>query len=139
MTFVWEPVAEGGRRRLRHRRSAGAHVSVIAAGADGTPYFRGRVPEAASASTSPGGSVTFEAPAGSLQLRLSVEGAASNIIDTDMREVAVPDLTAPQTQLSTPQIFRARTPRELQQIKADPKAVQPSAANSPGRIVCSCA
>ena len=40
-----------------------------------------------------------------------------------MREITVPDLTAPQTLLGTPQVFRARTVREYQQLKADPDAV----------------
>jgi hypothetical protein len=67
--------------------------------------------------------VTFEAPPGSLQLRLSVEGASANVLDSELREVSVPDLTGPQTVFSTPELFRARSPRELQQIKADPQAV----------------
>lgn len=39
-----------------------------------------------------------------------------------MREVTVPDLTAPTTTLGTPAVYRARTVRELQQLKADPDA-----------------
>jgi hypothetical protein len=35
----------------------------------------------------------------------------------------VPDLTSAQTVLGTPQVFRARTVREYQQVKADPDAV----------------
>src|SRR5262249_7441590 len=42
-------------------------------------------------------------------------------------EIVVPDLTGPQTMIGTPEIFHARTPRELQQLKGDPQAV-PTAA-----------
>jgi hypothetical protein len=52
-----------------------------------------------------------------------VEGAASEILDSEMREFTVPDLTSPQAVLGTPEVFRARTVRDLQQLKADPRAV----------------
>jgi hypothetical protein len=52
--------------------------------------------------------VTFEAKPGKIQLRLSVEGAASEVLDAETREFAVPDLTSPQTALGTPEVFRAR-------------------------------
>ena len=67
--------------------------------------------------------VTFEVSPGKMQLRLSVEGAASQVLDTEMREITVPDLTRRRPMLGTPEVFRARTVRELQQIKADPDAV----------------
>ena len=58
-----------------------------------------------------------------MQLRVSVEGAASQVLDTEMREITVPDLTSAQTTLGTPEVFRARTAREFQQLKADADAV----------------
>jgi hypothetical protein len=45
------------------------------------------------------------------------------VIDSEIRDVTIPDLTKTQTTLSTPVVYRARTPRELQQMKADPQAV----------------
>jgi hypothetical protein len=67
--------------------------------------------------------VTFDAPPGKMQLRLSVEGAGSQVLDTEVREITVPDLTSAQTVLGTPAVFRARTVRDLQQLKSDPDAV----------------
>jgi len=67
--------------------------------------------------------VTFEAQPGKMQLRVSVEGTGAQVLDSEVREVAVPDLTAPQTSLGTPEVFRARTVREYQQMKADADAV----------------
>jgi hypothetical protein len=61
-----------------------------------------------------------------MQLRVSVEGSGSQVLDTDLREVSVPDLTAPDA-LGTAAVFRARTARELQQIKADPDATPTTA------------
>jgi hypothetical protein len=58
-----------------------------------------------------------------MQLRLSVEGAGAGVLDSEVRDIVVPDLTSTQTSLGTPMLFRARTPRELQQLKTDPQAV----------------
>ncbi|HEV3140735.1 MAG TPA: hypothetical protein VGY57_09480, partial [Vicinamibacterales bacterium] len=112
-------------------------VSVMAIAPDGSPYFRGRVPEVALASSTPssasvGGAgspprgpqrVVFDVPPGRMQLRLSVEGSASQILDTDVREITVPDMTSPTAAIGTPEIFRARTARDLQQLKADPDPI----------------
>jgi VWFA-related protein len=142
VTFVWEPVAKApGDRRTEEP----ARVSLMALGDNGAAYFRGRVPDVALAATVPsiganaaasgstGASaprspsrVTFEAQPGKMQLRVSVEGTGAQVLDSEIREVAVPDLTAPQTSLGTPEVFRARTVREYQQVKADADAV-PSA------------
>ena len=65
----------------------------------------------------------FDAPPGTMQLRLSVEGSGAGVLDTEIRDVVIPDLTKTQTALGTPAVFRARTPRELQQMKVDPQAV----------------
>jgi hypothetical protein len=62
-----------------------------------------------------------------MQLRVSVESASSEVLDSEIREIAVPDLTAPQTPIGTPAVYRARTVRELQQLKADAQA-SPTAA-----------
>jgi VWFA-related protein len=144
VTFVWEPVPHTAGDAQRDQPS---RVSLMAAGADGTAYFRGKTPESAStaagtdghaftgssgtkpsattgAAGAPHGSrVTFEAPPGKLELRISVEGGASQVLDTEMRELTVPDLTAPTASLGTPIVYRARTARELQQLKAEADAV----------------
>jgi hypothetical protein len=63
--------------------------------------------------------VSFDAPPGPLQIRLSVEGAGGAVLDTETREITVPDLRSPQTTFGTPEVFRARTIPELQRIKAE--------------------
>jgi VWFA-related protein len=126
VSFVWEPVpAQPGAAAAR---SAGQpmRVALTAVGLDGAPYFRGRVPDAfgtAPAGASSPARVTFEAKPGKIQLRLSVEGSASEVLDAETREFTVPDLTSPQTALGTPEVFRARTLRDFQQLKGDLKAV----------------
>jgi VWFA-related protein len=158
VTFVWEPVRKVDGDRDPRAVSSPARVMLTAVGPDGAPYFRGRVPDAASsassstasgaasgattkggaanAATSSGATagaapspsrVTFDANPGALQMHLSVEGSASQVLDTETREITVPDLTAAQPVLGTPEFFHARTARELQQIKANPDPI-PAAA-----------
>jgi hypothetical protein len=67
--------------------------------------------------------VTFEVNPGKIQLRLSVEGAASQVLDQEVRDVTIPDLTSAQVVIGTPEVFRARVLKEFQQLKADPNAV----------------
>ena len=119
LTFVWEPAPKVAGDTLRASDQA-SMVQIMAVGPDGSPLFRGRAPDAPSPA---GGKVTFEVPPGKIELRITAQGASANTLDTEMREVSVPDLTAPQTSLSTPEVFRGRTPRDMQQIKADPGAV----------------
>jgi hypothetical protein len=117
---------------------------VTAVGPDGAPYYRGRVPDATPGSTGPAAAaaastparVTFEANPGKLQLRLSVEGSSAQVLDTETREIAVPDLTASEVVLGTPQVLRARTARDYQQIKSDPDAVPFPSASFRGPIGC---
>jgi VWFA-related protein len=132
VTFVWEPVPKiPGDRSTKDEP---VRVSLMAAGADGAQYFRGRVPDVALASAAPSmdvpdstprapSRITFEAPPGTMHLRVSVEGRGSEVLDSEVRDVAIPDLTLPQAALGTPAVLRGRTARELQQLKADPDAV----------------
>ena len=120
VTLVWEPSPRVPGAPARPS-DVPSRIAVTAAGDDGTPYFRARVPEAPAAPPqTAGGRATFDVPPGKMQLRLTVEGSGSDVLDTETREITIPDLTAPLTQLSTPEVFRARTPREMQQLKTEP-------------------
>jgi VWFA-related protein len=147
VTFVWEPVAKSGADR-GGPTDPPSRVSLMALGPDGSAVFRGKVDDqglrgapgsngsshlnssngsaGAAATAQRGGSVTFEAPPGTIQLRVSVEGTGSQVLDSETRELTVPDLTGARA-LGTPAVYRARTVRDVQQIKADPAAA-PTAA-----------
>ncbi|MGH9139552.1 MAG: VWA domain-containing protein [Vicinamibacterales bacterium] len=134
VTFVWEPLPKAPGDRPREEP---ARVSLMAIAPDGSPSFRGKVPDVALASTSPATAagagaatpgrspsrVSFDVPPGKIQLRISVEGSASQVLDSEVREVSVPDLTSAQAMLGTPSVLRARTAREFQQLRADGDAV----------------
>jgi hypothetical protein len=133
VTLVWEPVPRAPGEPARPG-DAPARMSVTAVAEDGSPYFRGKLPEATqpAATATSGGSVSFDAVPGKVQLRLAVESATAETLDSEVREIAVPDLTAAEAPMPTPAVFRARTIPELQRIKSDPRAV-PTAAREFGR------
>ncbi|HUR34478.1 MAG TPA: VWA domain-containing protein [Vicinamibacterales bacterium] len=128
VTFVWEPVPRAPGDQARAGDTP-VRMSVTAVAPDGSPYYRGKSPESLpTGSAGPaGGVVSFEAAPGKVQLRLAVESAGAEVLDSEVREIAVPDLTSPDVALATPEVFRARTVREFQQLKADPGAT-PTAA-----------
>ena len=134
VTFVWEPIpAQPG-----VKREVATSLSLVAASPDGQTYFRGPVPEAGAsanngASDSPDAtpaarpmSVTFEAPPGKLQFRLAISGAAG-ALDTEERDIVIPDLTAPEVRLMTPRVLVARNALEFRALSKEPNAI-PTAA-----------
>ncbi|MGH9257369.1 MAG: VWA domain-containing protein [Vicinamibacterales bacterium] len=133
VTLIWEPLPQPpGARRDQPQPG---RVSVIAAGLKGDLVFRGRSPDAALASTgapttpaAPPASgpqrLTFDAPPGDLELRMSVEAAAGGgTLDSEIRTITVPDLTSPDAALSTPRVHRARTALDFRTVAGDANAV----------------
>jgi hypothetical protein len=80
------------------RRDEVTSVSVIAASAEGEVYFRGQVPDKDAAATN---------------------GAA---LDSDDREVVVPDLTTTDVAFATPKVFVARNALEFRALAKNPDA-----------------
>jgi len=127
MTFVWEPVPRAPGDPVRPERTP-ARVSITAVAPDGSPYYRGKIPEGSTTTTAPAGSkVSFDAKPGQMQLRVSVESAGADVLDSEVREIAVPDLTAPQVVMGTPIVYRSRTVPDYQRLKADPQAMPTTA------------
>jgi VWFA-related protein len=131
VTFVWEPLPKSAGDRPREEP---ALVSLMAIAPDGSPSFRGKVPDVALASTARSAEaaaamargpsrVSFDVSPGKIQLRISVEGSVSQVLDSETREITVPDLTSAQATLGTASVLRARTAREFLQLKADGDAV----------------
>jgi hypothetical protein len=81
---------------------------------------------ASAATTAAPQSLTFEAPPGKLELRMTVEGAGGGVLDQEIRNITIPDLTAARPAISTPRVYAARTPREFQAIAANAAAVPPA-------------
>jgi VWFA-related protein len=139
VTYVWEPMpAPPG----LHREQA-SRVSLLVANEQGDLLFRGKAgaaPSSGAASTSSAPnapvdtaamrtgvgapvSVSFDLPPGKIEMRLAVEAAAGGVLDSEQRELTVPDLSGGAALLSTPRVYRARTVREAQVIARDGAAV----------------
>jgi VWFA-related protein len=124
VTFVWEAVPPPPGVR---RDEAPARVSLTALSADGNPLFRGRVPgpEVSVAAAQPGaasGAATFDAPPGQIQLRIVLEGEKGEVLDSAVRELTVPDFTNVELSLGTPRVYRVRSVRDMQNLKAQADA-----------------
>jgi len=138
--FAWEPIAP--LPGSTEPNAQAARIALTASAADGRQLYKGRVPEpgadaAASAAAAPaapaagaaaappasgGGSVHFDAPPGQVQLRIVVEGARGQVVDSVARELTLPDFTRVQVAFATPRVYRGRTVRELNTIKTNAAA-----------------
>jgi hypothetical protein len=110
ISFVWSPTpAVPG-----VRREAAATVSLLAGSANSDLYHR----EKAMAP----GRVEFEVPAGPVELEISVQDAAGDVLDRETRKIVVPGMGLGLT-VSTPEVFRGRTLPEWQALATDQKAM----------------
>ena len=108
VTFVWEPAARvpGDRRadsreaRRADRARAGRHGGVR------RPVVADRAGGVDDPAATPARAV-FDVPPGRLRLRMSIEDAAAQVIDQDVREISVRDLRG-DVALGTPEVLRAR-------------------------------
>jgi hypothetical protein len=124
VTFIWEPSSRVPGERIR--RPSASRVMLKALAADGTSLFEGPVlaagplrPDSANAGEA---RAVFDAPPGTVRLRMSIEDQAAQAIDSDVRDLSVRDLNAPVV-LGTAAFLRARTAREFREIEEDPDAV----------------
>jgi VWFA-related protein len=123
VTFVWEPAAPPPGVRSKPLYPSRVVLKVLAL--DGTSLFEGSVlptgplrPDPADESQA---RAVFEAPPGTLRLRMSIEDDTGQAIDSDVRDIMVRDLTAPLV-IGTPEILRARTARDFRALANDPEA-----------------
>ena len=108
VTLLWEPLpATPGVKRDEPRR-----VTVLATSPSGDIIYRGRAPSELAPSGT-GATVSFDAPPGKLDLRLTIEGDGTGTLDTEDRALLVPDFSAPEISVTTPKLWVARTAREL--------------------------
>jgi hypothetical protein len=89
-------------------------VGVLATSDKGEVLYRGRVPSEFAAPGN-GGITRFQAAPGKIELRLTVEDG-SGTLDTEDRDLVVPDLSAPEVMLSTPRVWFARNAREFTEM-----------------------
>ena len=122
----------------RPRGEAPARMSVTAIAPDGSPYYRGKTTGQRAGDGNEAGAdgdrsrlLPARCNCGSRWRARPVE-----VLDSEVRELSVPDLTSPNVAIATPEVFRARTVREFQQLKSELEAdthgvtrVQPDGAH----------
>ena len=119
VTFVWEPAVRvpGDRSRRSPTR-----LVLTAKTGDGTVIFEGPVaPTGPAAMDEPGATpprAIFEVRPGRLRLRMSIEDAASQVLDQDVRDISVRDLRG-DVAVGTPEVMRARNAREFRTLDVD--------------------
>jgi hypothetical protein len=116
VTFVWEPAARVPGDRVRRTV---AKLNFRARSADGTVVFDGPVaptgPAAVDEPDATAARVVFDVPPGRLRLQMSIQDAASTVLDEDVRELSIRDLKG-DVAVGTPEVLRARTAREFRAI-----------------------
>ncbi|TAK17088.1 MAG: VWA domain-containing protein [Acidobacteria bacterium] len=120
VTLVWEAAPNAS------PAEAPEQMNVVATFVTGDMLFRGKVARDPNAVT-PSGKVSFASPPGAMRLRLTAEGPGGALIDSEDKELVVPDYTKVGPTVTSPQIFRARTARELQNLR---QAASPSPSTS---------
>ena len=123
VTFVWEPSAAVPGERVR---TTAARLELTVLGAGDAVVFQGPVlptgPGMVEAPGSEPSRAVFEAAPGSLRLRMKIQDAARQEVDSDVREITVRDLRG-RVAIGTPELLRARNAREFRTLGNDPAAV----------------
>jgi VWFA-related protein len=114
LTFVWEATGKGAGASF----DAISEVTVAATAGNGDELYRGPVAKREDA-LRPAGAVQFNAPPGPVSVRITATNSRGVRIDSTELEFDVPDFTRTDPLITTPEIFRARTARDIQQIRAD--------------------
>ena len=99
VTVAWS--ARGGPERT---------ITIRASGPDGRVYFEGPLQA---------GRAAFDAAPGKLAIRRSLVEADGTVSDRQDQELDVPDFAGAPLAISTPVLFRARTPREVRALQAE--------------------
>jgi VWFA-related protein len=121
VTIVWEPTARVPGDRTR--RSNPARIVLTAKAPDGTVLFEGTVKPTGPGAVEQRGvtpaRAVFDAPPGRVRLQMSIQDVAEQVLDSDVRDLAVPDFRKP-VGIGTPEVLRARNAREFRLLDEQP-------------------
>jgi VWFA-related protein len=117
--FVWEPAVRVPGDRARRTVSK---LVLQVRSSDGAVLFDGPVaPTGPAAIDEPAATparVVFDVPPGRLRLRMSIQDAASTVLDLDVRDLAIRDLKG-DVAIGTPEVLRARNAREFRTLETE--------------------
>jgi Ca-activated chloride channel family protein len=119
VTFVWEPAA---RLTGERNRRVPSRLVLTALAPDDTVLFEGIVTPTGPGTLDDAGAprplAVFETPPGRLRLRMSIQDAARQVLDSDVRSITVRDMKA-GVSIATPEVLRARNAREFRTLDAE--------------------
>ena len=119
VSIVWEALGTSGQPASEQA----SRLNVTASSQAGDLFFRGKgESDPVAAGRAAGGTLTFQAAPGPLDLRMTVEGPGGAVLDTEARTLAVPDYSGAGIAIGTPRLYRARTARDIVALKADASA-----------------
>jgi hypothetical protein len=102
-----------------------ARILFKASTPEGNAVFEGAVRSTGSAIATTGDEdparLVFETAPGRLKLQMSIEDAAAQVVDTDVRDVIIAPMSAPVA-LGTAEVLRARNVRDYRMLESDPQA-----------------
>jgi VWFA-related protein len=106
---------EAGTTPPRNQRVASIVVKAIAQ--DGTVLFEERV------GAGDVDRATFDAPPGSIALEMAIQSSSGTDLDTDYRNISVPNLQVTRPTFATPQVLRTRNARDFAEMSQNVDAV----------------
>lgn len=116
VTMTWEPATPAAGK-------VAAAILVSATTPAGKVLYEGKVaPAGARPATAVPDRVDFDAPTGRIWIDVTILAADGKVLETDARDVDVPDLSKAPGTLLTPAVVRARSAREFREMSVDPAA-----------------
>lgn len=119
VTFTWEP----SQARPGIARPQPALLVMTASTQAGAVLYDGSI-AAVGADVSPGGAnrAVFDAPSGRVLVDIKILDAQGVVLDSDARDIEVPNLQAARVTLLPPAVLRAASAREFRAVSQDPDA-----------------
>jgi VWFA-related protein len=111
VTVTWEP----GAAPPRNQRVAS--ILVKATANDGTVLFESRI------GAGDIDRATFDAPPGSVALEMDLQSSSGAALDSDYRNLSVPNLKVTRPTFATPQVLRTRNARDFAETSQNADAV----------------
>jgi VWFA-related protein len=104
VTVTWESGA------VPPRNQRVASIAVRAMASDGTVLFERRI------GRGDADRATFNAPPGYVALEMAIQSTSGAELDTDYRNISVPNLVVTRPTFATPQVLRTRTARDFAEM-----------------------
>ena len=121
VVVTWEP----GRSLIGSVKSDAVRVALRATTKDGRLLFDGTLAPVRSPRQSdgfPADRAGFDAPAGRVQLNMTILGERGEKLDEDARDLDVPSLKGPATLMLPPMLLATRSAKEFREVTADENA-----------------